>query len=100
MVRRVALAGSVLVFGLTACGTQSHVWSGPRTEVQCTYSANQANLVMAMDFAPGATTNSSPATPNGYPVGPGYKAITSQPDPVSAARVAATYGWSCSITSP
>jgi hypothetical protein len=100
MVRRIALAGSVLVLGLTTCGTPSRAWSGPRTEVNCTYVGQQATLDMVMDFAPGATTHASPATPADLASGPGYEAIVSQPDPASAERVAKTYGWSCSISTP
>jgi|HubBroStandDraft_4_1064222.scaffolds.fasta_scaffold708251_2 hypothetical protein len=100
MVRRIALAGSVLVLGLTACGTSSRAWSGPRTEVNCAYVGKQATLEMVMDFAPGATSIASAATPTDLAGGPGYEAIVSQPDPSSAARVAETYGWSCSISTP
>jgi hypothetical protein len=32
-----------------------------------------------MDFAPGATTHASPATPADLASGPGYEAIVSQP---------------------
>jgi hypothetical protein len=100
MVRRIALAGVVFMLGLTACGTQSHGWSGPMTEVNCSYAGKQANLFMVMHFARGAGTNSPLVTPNDLAVEPGYKAIMSQPDPSSAARVAETYGWSCSLSTP
>jgi hypothetical protein len=70
------------------------------TEVNCTYVGKQATLDMVMDFAPGATRNASPAAPIDLAVGPGYDAIVSQPDPTSAERVADTYGWSCSISTP
>jgi hypothetical protein len=99
MVRRIALAGAVLMLGLTACGTPSHGWSGPTTDVNCNYAGKQASLFMVMHFAPGAAIN-SPVTPNDLAVEPGYKAIMSQPAPSSAARVAETYGWSCSISTP
>jgi hypothetical protein len=100
MVRRITLAGAVLMLGLTACGTPSHGWSGPMTDVKCSYAGKQANLFMVMHFAPGAATNSPHVTPYDLAVEPGYKAIMSQPDPSSAARVAETYGWSCSISTP
>ena len=100
MVRRIALAGAVLMLGLTACGTPSHAWSGPITDVKCSYAGKQANLFMVMHFAPGAATNSPLVTPNDLAVQPVYKAIMSQPDPSSAARVAETYGWSCTISTP
>ena len=98
--QRIALAGAVLTLGLTACGTPSHGWSGPMTDVKCSYAGKQANLPMVMHFAPGVATNSPLLTPNDLAVDPGYKAITSQADPSSAARVAETYGWSCSVSTP
>jgi hypothetical protein len=100
MVRRIALAGAVLIFGLTACGTPSHGWMGPTTDVNCNYAGKQASLFMVMHFAPGAAINAPLVTPNDLAVEPGYKAIMSQPDPSSAARVAENYGWSCSISTP
>jgi hypothetical protein len=100
MLRRIAFAGAVLTLGLTACGTPSHSWSGPTTDVNCNYAGKQASVFMVMHFVPGATINSSVVTPNDLAVEPGYKAIMSQPDPSSAARVAETYGWSCSISTP
>jgi hypothetical protein len=100
MVRRIALAGAVLMLGLTACGTASDRWSGPMTEVKCSYAGKQANLFMVMHFAPGAATNSPLVTPNDLAIEPGYQAIMNQPDPSSAARVAESYGWSCSISTP
>ena len=57
MVRRIALAGAVLMLGLTACGTPSHGWSGPTTDVNCNYAGKQASLFMVMHFAPGAAIN-------------------------------------------
>jgi hypothetical protein len=99
MVRRIALAGAVLMLGLAACGTPSHGWSGPTTDVKCSYAGKQVNLFMVMHFAPGAATTSPLLTPYALEL-PGYKTITSQPDPSSAARVADTYGWSCSISTP
>ena len=92
IVRRIALAGAVLMFGLTACGTASHGWSGPMTDVKCSYAGKQANLFMVMHFAPGAATNSPLVTPNDLAVEPGYKVIMSQPDPSSAARQRPTVG--------
>lgn len=88
------------MLGLTACGTPSHGWSGPMTDVKCSYAGKQATLFMVMRFVPGAATNSARVTPNDPAVEPGYKAIMSQPNPASAARVAETYGWSCSISTP
>jgi hypothetical protein len=99
-VRRIALAGAVLMLGLTACGTPSHGWSGPMTDVKCSYAGKQANLFMVMHFAPEVATNSPLLTPTDLAVEPGYKAIMSQPEPSSAARVAETYGWNCSISTP
>jgi hypothetical protein len=55
---------------------------------------------MVMHFAPGAATNSPLATPSDLAIEPGYQAIMSHPDPSSAARVAESYGWSCSIATP
>lgn len=100
MVRRIALAWAVLMLGPIACGTPSHGWSGPTTDVNCNYAGKQASLFMVMHFVPAAVVNSPRVTPNDLAVEPGYKAITSQPDPSSAARVAETYGWSCSISTP
>ena len=101
MVRRIALvAGAALMLGLTACGTPSQRWSGPMTDVTCSYAGKPANLFMVMQFAPGSATDSPRATLNDLAVEPGYKAIVSQHDPSSAARVAETYGWSCSISTP
>jgi hypothetical protein len=97
MVRRIAFAGAVLMLGLTACGTPSH---GPMTEVKCSFTGKHESLFMVVHFGPGAATY-SPRVPLAYfAVLPGYKAIMSQPDPSSAARVAETYGWSCSIATP
>jgi hypothetical protein len=59
-----------------------------------------SRLFMVMHFVPGAVIKSPHVTPNDLAVEPGYKAITRQPDPSSAARVAETYGWSCSISTP
>jgi hypothetical protein len=70
------------------------------TDVKCTYAGKQVNLFMVMHFAPGAATNPPHVTPYDLAVEPGYKAIMSQPDPSSAARVAETYGWTCSISTP
>jgi hypothetical protein len=70
------------------------------TDVKCSYAAKQTNLFIVMLFAPGAGANSPLVTPNELAVEPGYKAIMRQPDPSSAARVAETYGWSCSISTP
>ena len=70
MVRRIALAGAVLMLGLTACGAPSHGWSGPMTDVKCTYAGKQVNLFMVMHFAPGAATNSPHVTPYDLAVEP------------------------------
>jgi hypothetical protein len=70
------------------------------TDVKCSYAGKQANLSMVMHFAPGAGTSSPLATPNDLAVEPGYQAIMGQPDPSSAAHVAETYGWNCTISIP
>jgi hypothetical protein len=100
MVRRIALAGAVVMLGLTACGTASQGWTGPVTDVSCSHTEKEANVFMQIQFAPRAATDSPLVTPADLANEPGYQAIISQTDPSSAARVAESYGWSCSISTP
>jgi hypothetical protein len=100
MVRRIGFGGVVVMLGLTACGAVSQGWSGPVTEVRCGYMGTAANVYMVMHFAAGDTASSPPATPAGLASEPGYQAIMRQPNPSSAARVAESYGWSCTISTP
>jgi hypothetical protein len=88
------------MLGLAACGTAPHGWSGPTTDVKCSHEGKQANLSMVIHFVPETATNSPLATSNNLASEPGYQAIASQADPSSAARVAETYGWSCTISTP
>jgi len=98
-VRRMALAG-VLILGLAACDTASQGWSGPVTDVICSYAGTTATVYLVIHFAPGAATSSPAATHSDLAIEPGYQAIISQPYPSSVARVAESYGWSCATSTP
>jgi hypothetical protein len=97
LVGRFGIGGVVLA--LAACGSVSQGWSGPVTDVTCNRAGATVGQFVAIDvhFAPGATAQPSPAD---LASEPGLKEIINQPDPSAAARVAESYGWSCTISAP
>jgi hypothetical protein len=101
---RVAIPGLVVV--LVLLGTALALWPKPigrvivevGPELTCTVPGSPVQV--GIDFLPGPSGGAAASQPPS-PIVPGaskaFQAIVDQPDASAAARVAATYGWTCEV---